>query len=304
MRTQDNKPISERPVQAWHLQLADGRQWALRSDKGLMTWMKRFAGILGLQPANITPRSPTLLIRNEPPPDARPADYELRTVSLRRSGESSDWSCTLEGRRGKRGDIELMRQSLMAVYLDTIGRGGFPCHGGLLNWQGRGILVAGGTRTGKSTTCRRLVSTGTVLCDEETLIVRDAQGRYWGHPFPTWSCLHENAQPRSWAVQSAVPVEGIFFIFPAKRDRYIPVGLGEAAARLTRVALDKSLIGWRYPQGKVIVHLKRQIFDNACALVFKVPAARLNVSLECDIEREMTAACQNLWKENRPEGQR
>jgi len=189
-----------------------------------------------------------------------------------------------------------MRQSLMAIYLDTIDRGGFPCHGGLLDWHGRGILVAGGTRTGKSTTCRRLASACTVLCDEETLIVLDGQGRYWGHPFPTWSCLYENAQTRTWAVQSAVPLDGIFFIFPSSRNRCVEVGLGEAAARLTRVALDKSLPGWRNLNDKIVVDLKRQVFANVCALVFKVPAARLNVSLDGDIEKEFTSACQNLWK--------
>ncbi len=270
------------------------------SDKSLRSWLETLAMMLTLHQGDQIKGSPSLLIRRRQDPNPSRAEFEMRTVSLRRAGANSDWSCTFEGRRGKKRDIELMRQSLMAIYLDTIGRGGFPCHAGLLDCDGRGILVAGGTRTGKSTTCRRLASACRVLCDEETLIVRDGLGRYWGHPFPTWSRLYENTESQTWAVQSAVPLDGIFFIFPAVRNRCVEVGLGEAAARLTRVALDKALPGWRNLNDKIVVDLKKQIFANVCALVFKVPAARLNISLDGNIEEAFRSACQSLWKKEHP----
>jgi SynChlorMet cassette protein ScmC len=283
---------------SWRLQLANDRKWTFVATVPLRPWLNAFAETLRLQQANPTDEGPRLVFRRKrdlPAPSG--TTYALGNVTLQREGLNPDWFCTFNGRRGKKRDINFMRQSLMAVYLDAVDGGGFPCHGGLLTWRGRrGIIIAGDSGTGKSTICRRLLPTGTVLCDEETLVVRDGRGRYWGHPFPTWSRLFENPETQSWAVQKAVPLDGIFFVFPAGKNRCILVRSGEAAARLTRMALDKSLRGWTCLKGKALIELREQIFANVCSLVSEVPAARLHVSLAGDMEQEFEKACQRLWE--------
>jgi len=286
----------DRGAPSWGLPLANGQQWTFAAEDSLDPWLDAFARTLRLQRTQPAGEGPRLVFRMERG-DVSPSGkaYDLGRVTLHREEAHPRWSCTFHRCRGRKRDIECMLLGLMAVYLETVERGGFPCHSGLLSWQGRGVLLAGHTGMGKSTICRRLLSTGSVRCDEETLVVRDRRGRYWGHPFPTWSRLYESPWSESWPTQEAIPLEGILFVFPAQEGRYLPVGPGEALARLTCLALDKSLRGCRGEKGNTLQEIRTKIFANVGELVSQLPTGRLNVSLAGDMDGEMNEACGRLW---------
>jgi len=284
------------PEDTWRLKLADEREWAFAAEASLRPWLGAFAAILQLERLDRRARGRFSIFRFEKPPrlfggspEAPEFSYTLKQI------DNEAWMCTLSGRPRKIEEIECMRVILRVVYHDAIKRGGIPCHGGLLDWGGRGILIAGASGTGKSTLCRRLKTSATVLSDEETLIVRDAHGQYWGHPFPTWSRLIDDPDtPRTWPVQKAIPLGAIFFLFPSSRGAYIPIGAGEAAGRLTRLALEKSVRIKSIQENDDLVDLKMRLFENACTIASRVPAAKMKVSLESDMEREFDQMCRGL----------
>ena len=283
--------------QSWRLRLANNRNWTFAAGASLAPWLSMFAGTMMLRQSKPTEEGPRLLFRRTRKlPTTSGESGEKGGITLRREGSDSDWSCTFNRRRGKKRDIDFMRHSLMAVYMDAVDGGGFPCHAGLLAWGGRGVLVAGASGTGKSTTCCRLLSTGAVLCDEETLIVRDRQGRYWGHPCPTWSRLFDKPGSQRWEVERAVPLQGTIFLFPAGQDQCVPVGQGEAAAKLHRMAMDKAVRSLECLDEETFLGMKKRMFDNVCLFVSQVPVTRLNVTLASDMEKEFAKACQCLWQ--------
>ncbi|MCK9233348.1 MAG: SynChlorMet cassette protein ScmC [Syntrophales bacterium] len=286
----------------WGLKLADGRDWAFSAEDTLRAWLGAFAAVLQLERTDRRAQGPFFMFRSEKTLPLFCGNHEASEfTSTLKQIDNDVWMCTLNGQPGKIEEIECMRETLRVLYHDAIMRGGIPCHGGLLDWEGRGILIAGASGTGKSTLCRRLTTSVTVLSDEETLIVRDAHGQYWGHPFPTWSRLIDDPEtPRSWPVQKAIPLGAIFFVFPSSRDACIPIGAGEAAGRLTRLALEKSGRVKSIQEQDDLVDLKMRLFENACTIASRVPAARLKVSLKTDMEREFDQMCRGLLERPHP----
>ncbi|MBN1939147.1 MAG: SynChlorMet cassette protein ScmC, partial [Candidatus Aminicenantes bacterium] len=185
-----------------------------------------------------------------------------------------------------------------AIGRETLDRGGVLIHGGLaatpLSPAGRnfdspggsrggaGILLAGRSGVGKSTASRRLPPPWRSLCDDVTLVVRDEAGRYWAHPFPTWSRFFgEEAGDGSdtWDLQETVPLNAIFVLEQGPDDRAEPIGGGHTLALLSELANQATN---RFSTGCPIeaiaaFHLAR--YHNLCALVRAVPAHLLHVSL-------------------------
>ncbi len=273
----------------WRLQLADGQRWDLSADASLSSWLGQFAHILNLE-MNGHDLGASLIFKTGGKVENSPGHLlDLGPLRLRKFDDSPDVICEFKGRRGSRRDIECMWHALTPIYRDAIRRQGLPLHAGLIEINGRGVLLAGSSGRGKSTLCRRLPSSYTVLCDEETLVVRDGQGRYWGHPFPTWSRLMKRGHEESWTVQEAVPLSHILFITPAEKDEIKTLGGGRAAMLTTRSALEKSLRSWGRGdaddrEGRAI---KNQIFHNACLLAGTIPSSLFHVSLTGRIDQEM-----------------
>ena len=158
--------------------------------------------------------------------------------------------------------------------------GGVLLHGALAEREGIGVLLAAPSGTGKTTASNRLTPPWRSLSDDLTLVLRDAQGRWWAHPWPTWSRFAPGGPGGVWDVQYAVPLHAIFYLAQAPEERVEPIGAGQATAMLVQSAEQ-----WAYScltRGLSIKEsrvLRQQSFDLLCALARAVPAFVLHLSL-------------------------
>ncbi len=158
-------------------------------------------------------------------------------------------------------------------------RGGVPVHGALAERDGIGVILAAPGGTGKTTASNRLPAPWRSLCDDITLVVRDPQGNYWAHPWPTWSRFLDGGPGGTWDVQSAVPLTGIFFLAQEVEDRVERVGPGQAVSLLVECVRQASMfmpLGLNKEETRTL-HLER--FNNLCALARVIPVHVLHISL-------------------------
>jgi hypothetical protein len=143
----------------------------------------------------------------------------------------------------------------------------------------KGILLAGRSGVGKTTASSRLPPPWRSLCDDTTLVLRDEQGQYWAHPWPTWSRLFREGAQEQWDVQAAVPLQAIFVIDQATHDQVTPACAGEAAGLLLEVSRMTSRRLWVGATPDELCAFYAQRFENLCALVRAIPVYLLDVSL-------------------------
>ncbi|MFQ5922643.1 MAG: SynChlorMet cassette protein ScmC [Anaerolineales bacterium] len=169
-------------------------------------------------------------------------------------------------------------------------RGGLLLHGALAEREGVGIILAGPGGEGKTMASNRLPPPWRSLSDDQTLIVRDAQGTYRAHPWPTWSRFMNGDSGGAWDVQHSVQLRGIYFLSQEEMDQANLVGEGEALCMLLESVAQASNLMCRdlsLPE-KQALHMQR--FDNACQLVKAVPAYELFISKNGDFWREIDQA--------------
>jgi len=147
--------------------------------------------------------------------------------------------------------------------------------------------------------CRRLPPPSAGRCawralaDDATLVVRDAAGQYWTHPWPTWSRFfgpEAGDGSDTWDVQRAAPLRAIFVLEQGDEDRAEPLGPGHTVCLLAELARQTSthfLRGWPLDE---VAAFNLQRFENLCALVRAVPAYTLHVSLAGAFWDEMARA--------------
>jgi SynChlorMet cassette protein ScmC len=194
------------------------------------------------------------------------------------SGESP-FVCLVRPSAGGESLTSQAMQLALALCDQAEQRGGLLLHGGLAEYQGRGAVLAGPGGRGKSTASRRLPLNWTSLSDDATLVVRDAQGVYWGHPWPTWSRFMPGGPGGAWEVQHAIPLGGVFFLDPAAEERVEPVGVGQAVCLLAATA-EQLWPGVSLGRGKVERRARRmQRFQNACTFAQSVRCYLLHLSL-------------------------
>lgn len=259
--------------------LADKQCWRFQAEAPLHDWLIKFATVLSLRTDVLSSTMTiTFRIRNRDAAALPMPMYDFGILALRPDGSAAGWFCDID--TAFEGDfiIDRMIYALYAVYRETVRHEGLPFHAGLVEKDGAGILLAGSSGTGKSTACRRLADLFDILCDEETLIVRDTDGRYLAHPFPTWSGLAGHADPLpSWPVQKALPVAHILFLEPSDEDALLPLVQARAAMMMTKTALEKCRWGLLNPEDKRAT--QRRVFENACLLARSVPASSCRATL-------------------------
>jgi hypothetical protein len=174
--------------------------------------------------------------------------------------------------------IQLMQLSLI-IAREAQARGGILIHGALAERNGIGVILAAPGGTGKTTASDRLPAPWRSLCDDTTLVVRDSQGNYRAHPWPTWSRFLDGGPGGTWDVQSAVSVKAIFFLSHAFEDRVESVGSGHAVSMLVECVKQASMFMARGLSKEETSALHMEWFNNLCALARVVPAHILHISL-------------------------
>ena len=174
--------------------------------------------------------------------------------------------------------VNLVRLSLIFAR-EAQARGGVLIHGALAERDGCGVILAAPGGTGKTTASNRLPAPWRSLCDDTTLVVRDPQGNYWAHPWPTWSRFLDKGPGGTWDVQSAVPVKGIFFLAQAVEDRMERIGPGQAVSLLGEFAGQVSMFMAPGLWKDELHALYLERFNNLCALARIIPAHVLHIGL-------------------------
>ena len=123
-------------------------------------------------------------------------------------------------------------------------------------------------------------------------MVRDSQGNYWAHPWPTWSRFLDGGPGGTWDVQNAVPVKDIFFLVQAVEDRVEGVGSGQAISLLEESARQVSTFMAPDLCKEELRTLHLEQFNNLCALARVVPSHLLHISLTGTFWQEIEQALQ------------
>jgi SynChlorMet cassette protein ScmC len=182
-------------------------------------------------------------------------------------------------------------QMMKIIHRDVLARKGLFLHGALAERNGFGVILAGPSGVGKTTASIRLPGPWRSLSDDMTLVVRDAQGRYWGHPWPTWSFFREsNNSGRMWDVSYAVPLKGLFFLAQAREDRAERIGAGQASGMLLETARQASSPLVNRNSNDNLTAMNLQLFNNACIMAKSMRSFILNVSLNGQFWKEMDIA--------------
>ncbi len=149
-----------------------------------------------------------------------------------------------------------------------------------MKWVGEGVILAAPGGTGKTTASGRFPSPWRSLCDDATLVVRDAAGQFWAHPWPTWSRFMADGPGGAWNTPQAVPLRAVFFLSRNDSDRVEPVGSGQSVTLLVQTAEQASRLMERGQPTEQRRAIWLERFDNLCALAKSIPAYILHISLE------------------------
>lgn len=188
--------------------------------------------------------------------------------------------------------VNLVRLSLIFAR-EAQARGGVLIHGALAEKNGRGVILAAPGGTGKTTASQRLPAPWRSLSDDTTLVVRDPQGRYWAHPWPTWSRFQKGGAGGTWDVQRAVPLQGMFVLAQAEEDHVERVGPGHAVSLLVEGVRQASqfMRPGLFKEEVSALHLEG--FNNLCALARAVPTHVLHISLTGSFWKEIERALED-----------
>ena len=163
--------------------------------------------------------------------------------------------------------------------LDAVTRGGMLVHGALIERDGMGVILAGPGGVGKTTACSRLPETWTAHSDDTTLIVRDGMGKYWAHPWPTWSRFLMENVGGSWDVGTGVLVRAICFISQSSELELIPLGAGEMVCLGMESVEQSSRALARNLDAQSLRVLRNIYFRNICQMAKTVSGYHLHLDL-------------------------
>lgn len=250
------------------LRLSDGSSWGITAgDAKAVSIVDSLAEAMQLRPSvDISHR---LLIR------VREGPAELVTPVQREGGVECILGPSLT-RDVAAAQMQLLSQ-VMALYAQD--SGGVLLHGALAEKDGKGVLLAGRGEAGKTTASGRLTLPWRSLCDDTALVVRDGEGSYRAHPWPTWSTFMFGGQGGSWDIQRSVPLKGIFLLEQAPEERAEPTGQGEAVCLLSECAEQVTLPVLHSMTPGEARGFRVQRFDNISDLTRAVPVFTLRLSL-------------------------
>jgi SynChlorMet cassette protein ScmC len=250
------------------LDLADGRRWVIRPvDDKAAAIVAELGKAMRLGPGEVGRELCVAVCEESDDSDRSYAEVGGTVV------------CRLAAPTDRDMQVLQMVRIASTVAREALVRGGLLLHGALAEYQGSGFIMAGLGTVGKSTASRRLPSPWRSLCDDTTLVVRDGKGRFWAHPWPTWSLFYFGGPGSSWAVERAVALRAIFFLDQAPADQLEPVNATQATALTLASAVDLARTATELTEEDGRTLLGDGVIA-ARALASAVPAFSLKLSLD------------------------
>uniref|UniRef100_A0A7C3V590 SynChlorMet cassette protein ScmC n=1 Tax=Desulfobacca acetoxidans TaxID=60893 RepID=A0A7C3V590_9BACT len=289
LREITGKAEPESQLRGFSLRLGDGSPWWIAGFPPDDSWTEKLAGIMQMHPGKhhgsnliifLTGRTPPERVKRLAPPGSGwlVETKDFLKVRFWYRKDSPDLLVEVDSPVAAIEGYTNLKLALQFIYRQSIYRGALPFHAALAEHQGRGVLLAAPSNTGKSTCCRRLPPPWLARCDDEALVTLSPEGRYLAHPFPTWSEYIAKRKP-AYTTQDASTLAGVFFFQQAPADECLPLGPSEAVVEAmisAQVAMSRFLWYCTPEEGRQI---RTAIFENAVALFNQVPAFRLRVSL-------------------------
>jgi SynChlorMet cassette protein ScmC len=256
------------------LALADGSSWRIRAlDRKAEATVRGLGKVMRLKPVQG---------KGKGKGRGRGGVCEVLDGKLargRRAHAGQGLVCRLGPDRGRIAEVFKMEQVASAIAARSLARGGLLLHGALAVRDGAGFVLAGPSGIGKSTASRRLPPPWQSLSDDCTLAVRDTDGRYWAHPWPTWSLIRDHGPVESWPVEQAVPLKALLFLAQSPLDRAEPVTATPAAAFIMESAYHLARAIAFTPDAGANRALSAKYLHAARDLAAAVPAFRFHISL-------------------------
>jgi len=165
--------------------------------------------------------------------------------------------------------------------------GGLLLHGALAQKDSYGVLLVGPSGSGKTTASNRFPKTWKSLSDDSALVVRDASGNYWAHPWPTWSRFVRGGPGGTWDVQRSVPLKAAFLLKQCKEDRAERLKTSESVVPLLQSAMNIARLIFKDREREVSQTIYSQFLDNTCEFARSVPVFELNISLTGEFWNEI-----------------
>ena len=281
---------------AYSLVLADATTWGFLATTATHGWLRHLAHFMALDVAGDVPTQHTVTFVRASECDGKlvgdagateassEGERALHGVRcLRKQGGASPTPgvhllCDIGTQDGKATEIEKMRLALH-FFLGEVERcGGFVFHGALIEQDGRGVILAAPSGTGKSTQCARLPDPWTTLSDDEAMVIRNTGGTYQAHPLPSWSRCIETSCDLTWPAARHVPVAAVCFLEQAASDAIRPVPAGTAAMLInasTNAHFYHTASKYTEPERR---RARQQVFHNACRIAECVPCFILRTS--------------------------
>lgn len=271
---------------SFHQHQADGRRWALQAgDDRAYAILSNLAEIMGLQASNGRCGIELSLTVSEN--GTLQKSFQACLVAVRCGMPAR---CILEPPENRDHLIVLLQKICIVFAADAQLRGGALVHGALAELNGQGVILAAPGGTGKSTASARLPSPWRSLCDDATLVVRDDRGRYFAHPWPTWSRFFFGGQGGSWRVEEALPLKAVFFLEQWPEDEANLLSQSETSVRLVSSIEQASRLMTHHIDDTLACKIRLEWLENACALARAVPGYRLRISLVGRFWEEMEEA--------------
>ena len=296
----------ESQLRGFSLRLADGSRWWLAGFPSANSWVEKVAAIMQMCQEEADGANMMVFLEGQTPPGkakqlATPDSGWLIEIpipdcldlNLWYRLDSPDLLAELKTPVSEVQGYTSLRLALHFVHRQSVQKGGLPFHAGLVEHQGRGVLLSAASGTGKSTCCRRIPLPWRARCDDEVLVALTPDGRYVAHPFPTWSDFLAGRR-LTYDTQEPSNLAAVFFFEQSPTDECFPLSPSQAAVEAVisaQVALARFF--WLC-NPEECRRSRLAIFENAVNLFKKIPAFRLRVSLTGCFWELIEAALESL----------
>ncbi|MCQ2379254.1 MAG: hypothetical protein MJ016_08670 [Victivallaceae bacterium] len=113
----------------------------------------------------------------------------------------------------------------MMMYAVLHGGNAFPIHAALLETPEGGVLLAGESGIGKTTSARRWRESGGVCpADDAVLLTRQNNGSFTAAPLPTWSRCEKSLDGCFFPIMRELPLAGILALDRAEKGKEEKIG--------------------------------------------------------------------------------